>query len=177
MRYLYAISILFSAFVAKSSAWNHNLLFSLRSSTRGRAFTCTKTCAMTHAGEGLGSGRIAFFPSVTGAWRDVTTFEQNELPAKEFLEAASKFIPIFGNFLLLILKCCFIIQLNAPDRLGPVFKPVKGDVGGNIEKLRKHSALHPHKRTIRELVLSEIGTKKLDSGSAAAALLWYHRCL
>jgi hypothetical protein len=36
-----------------------------------------------------------FFPEVTAAWQ-AAVLENNEIPADQFLAAASKFVPIFG---------------------------------------------------------------------------------
>ena len=63
------------------------------------------------------------------------------------------------------------------DRLGPVFGPVKSDVGGNIDKLRKQCVLYPDVRTIQQLVLNERKhSTRIDPNGAASALLWYNRC-
>ena len=37
-----------------------------------------------------------FFPDVIIAWKAVPSIDGIEIPANEFLEAAQKFIPIFG---------------------------------------------------------------------------------
>ena len=44
----------------------------------------------------------AFFPEVTAAWQEAAkAVVNNEIPADLFLEAASKFVPIFGRFKLI----------------------------------------------------------------------------
>jgi hypothetical protein len=42
------------------------------------------------------SATASFFPEVIVAWKAATILHGNEIPAKEFLHAASKFVPIFG---------------------------------------------------------------------------------
>jgi hypothetical protein len=60
--------------------------------------------------------------------------------------------------------------------LGPSFRPVKGDVGGNIDKLRKTLERRSEKRTIQQLVLSEqVNGNRIDLNGASTALLWYSR--
>jgi hypothetical protein len=44
------------------------------------------------------STKAPFFPEVIVAWKATTILYGNEIPAKEFLHAASKFVPIFGKF-------------------------------------------------------------------------------
>jgi hypothetical protein len=62
------------------------------------------------------------------------------------------------------------------DRLGKVFFPVKSDVGGNVDKLKKALAAAPAE-TLQALILAEKATgKHKDKNSAACALLWFKRC-
>lgn len=58
-----------------------------------------------------------------------------------------------------------------------MFFPVKNDVGGNVEKLKKSLAAHPA-GTLEQLLKNEIaaGTQK-KSDSASIALLWLKRAL
>ena len=120
----------------------------------------------------------AFFPDVTLAWRAATFIDGDEIPVAEFLNAASKFLPIFGTLLCAseaMVKATSDIPC-APDRLGAVFSPVKGDIGGNISKLQKASSQYPDKRTIQKLVLAEKQAgKQKDSNGASLALLWFAR--
>ena len=39
-----------------------------------------------------------FFPEVILAWKTASFIEGSQIPANEFLDAASKFVPIFGRF-------------------------------------------------------------------------------
>jgi hypothetical protein len=118
-----------------------------------------------------------FFPDVILAWKASSILYGHELPAQEFLAAAKIFVPIFGKngFVLGTHFFEFLFCLSA-DRLGPVFSPVKGDVGGNIDKLLKQYMTHPDKRTVQQLVLHEREmSPRIDPNGAASALLWYSR--
>jgi len=97
------------------------------------------------------------FVKVTAAWT-AAKIENDEIPAKEFLEAAQKFVPIF-------------------DRLGKVFYPVKADVGGNVDKLLKALAASPAP-SLQQLINAEKAAgKHTDKNSAACALLWFKRAM
>lgn len=39
-----------------------------------------------------------FFPEVTAAWKAASFVDGSQIPATEFLDAASKFVPIFGEW-------------------------------------------------------------------------------
>ena len=38
-----------------------------------------------------------FFPEVIVAWKAATIIYGSDIPAKQFLDAATKFVPIFGE--------------------------------------------------------------------------------
>lgn len=120
-----------------------------------------------------------FFPEVLIAWKAASIIQGHELPAKEFLDAATKFVPIFGDqifFEKFTIPALDGYGFLSADRLGPVFGPVKGDVGGNIEKLRKQCKQHPDKKSLQQLVLHERKVSpRMDPDGAASALLWYNR--
>uniref|UniRef100_A0A7S0N890 Glycolipid transfer protein domain-containing protein n=1 Tax=Cryptomonas curvata TaxID=233186 RepID=A0A7S0N890_9CRYP len=100
-----------------------------------------------------------FFPEVIAAWQAARPNADGEIPADLFLEAASKFVPIF-------------------DRLGTIFTPVKSDVGGNVEKLKKSRANNAAATTLQQLIRAEkaAGTHK-DKNGASTALLWFKRAM
>ena len=127
--------------------------------------------------ESMSAASGPFFPDVTLAWRAATFIEGDEIPATEFLDAASKFIPIFGNYVSRDGKFFSTNILYQLDRLGSVFAPVKSDIGGNILKLKKSSSQHPDKRSIQSLIISEKAAGKHDSNGPSSALLWFSRCL
>ncbi len=62
------------------------------------------------------------------------------------------------------------------DRLGTIFTPVKSDVNGNVEKLKKARQQNPSATTLQQLILAEkkAGTHK-DKNGASTALLWFKR--
>jgi hypothetical protein len=66
---------------------------------------------------------------------------------------------------------CFIV-----DRLGSVFAPVKSDIGGNIQKLKKALEKNADKRSIQMLIVAEKAAgKHKDATAASSALLWFSR--
>jgi len=68
-----------------------------------------------------------------------------------------------------------MLTLVSADRLGAVFFPVKSDVGGNVEKLKKALAAAPAD-TLQELLKNEKAAKKHTAKEAASlALLWLKR--
>mmetsp|Transcript_5682 Transcript_5682/g.10875 ORF Transcript_5682/g.10875 Transcript_5682/m.10875 type:complete len:199 (-) Transcript_5682:304-900(-) len=97
-----------------------------------------------------------FFPPVNTKWEALPM--DGDTPSTAFIEAVDAFVPIF-------------------DRLGAVFFPVKSDVGGNVEKLKKALAAAPAD-TLQELLKNEKAAKKHTAKEAASlALLWLKRAL
>merc|ERR1711998_197742 len=99
----------------------------------------------------------SFFPSVTAAFNSIE-LQDGKVPTKAFLDACELVLPLF-------------------DRMGSVFGQVKGDIGGNITKLRKSAAAdEANAATLQKLVQVDIDTKKTTkSGSATESLLWLKR--
>lgn len=66
------------------------------------------------------------------------------------------------------------------DILGPrAFAPVKGDINGNLKKIRGHFENNPEGcKTLQSMVQVEIDAKTTTKkGSATDALLWLKRCV
>jgi hypothetical protein len=75
------------------------------------------------------------------------------------------------------MKCQIsFLSLAIADRLGTIFTPVKSDVGGNVEKLKKARASNPAATTLQQLIRAEkaAGAHK-DKNGASTALLWFKR--
>ncbi|KAI9726723.1 MAG: hypothetical protein M1834_008658 [Cirrosporium novae-zelandiae] len=87
----------------------------------------------------------------------VDASKNNAIPTTEFLEAAESLTTLF-------------------DILGSAaFKPVKGDIGGNIKKIRDRQLAAPaESETLQDLVKNEIASKQ---HVAAEGMLWLVRGL
>jgi hypothetical protein len=77
------------------------------------------------------SGATApFFPEVIVAWKATSILYGDEIPAKEFLHAASKFVPIFGIvFLYGYLIFVSFVRYNRPGvcrQIGSFIPTCKG---------------------------------------------------
>jgi len=116
----------------------------------------------TSLDEGEQSGEMvskSFFSTRTTTFGDVKFDAQHRIEIKDFLEACTAFSELY-------------------DLLGgKVFTPLKGDITGNIVKVRNH-AEKENINTLEELVQNELD-KKTDkkAGSATDALLWLKRGL
>merc|ERR1711998_245181 len=99
----------------------------------------------------------AFFPPVTEKF-DAVPLDADGVSTAAFLDACESILPLF-------------------DRMGSVFGQVKGDIGGNITKLRKSAAAdEANAATLQKLVQVDIDSKKTTkSGSATESLLWLKR--
>ncbi|KAG9198040.1 hypothetical protein B5807_02647 [Epicoccum nigrum] len=100
-----------------------------------------------------------FFDTVKKSWQDVPVdaSKDNAISTAEFLEAAEGLTTLF-------------------DVLGSAaFKPVKGDMTGNIKKIRDRQLAAPTlSETLQDLVLNELKEKK---HTATEGLVWLNRGL
>jgi len=98
-----------------------------------------------------------FFDTVKKSWQDVPVSADDAISTTEFLEAAEGLTTLF-------------------DVLGSAaFKPVKGDMTGNIKKIRDRQLAAPTlSETLQDLVLNELKEKK---HTATEGLVWLNRGL
>lgn len=98
-----------------------------------------------------------FFDTVKKSYADINVGASgaNEIPTSEFLEASDSLMTLFNV-------------------LGSVaFKPVQGDMGGNIKKVRDRQLAAPaQSASLQELVRNELKEKK---HTATEGLLWLVR--
>ncbi|KAB8337280.1 hypothetical protein FH972_021581 [Carpinus fangiana] len=92
-----------------------------------------------------------FFDTVKKSYADVSVGPDNAIPTSQFLEASESLLTLF-------------------DVLGSVaFNPVKGDMAGNIKKVRDREVAAPtESASLQELVVNEIKGKKHTAAEAQA---------
>jgi hypothetical protein len=99
---------------------------------------------------------MSFFAEVLPAFSDAATAGE----FKKFLAAMQAFLPFF-------------------DRMGSMFKMVKSDIGGNVDKLIAGSASAAPNITFAALIDADLaaGKNATTSGSNAESLLWLKRAM
>jgi hypothetical protein len=99
---------------------------------------------------------MSFFAEVLPAFSDAASAGE----FKKFLAAMQAFLPFF-------------------DRMGSMFKMVKSDIGGNVDKLIAGSASAAPNITFAALIDADLaaGKNATTSGSNAESLLWLKRAM
>jgi hypothetical protein len=110
----------------------------------------------SHAGKPCAPLGMSFFADVLPAF--VQAGETREF--KKFLAAMQAFLPFF-------------------DRMGSMFKIVKSDIGGNVDKLIAGTAAAPANVTFAAVIDADIaaGKNAKSGGSNAESLLWLKRAM
>eukprot|EP00296_Roombia_truncata_P008454 JP446939.1.p1 GENE.JP446939.1~~JP446939.1.p1 ORF type:complete len:203 (+),score=82.01 JP446939.1:41-649(+) len=100
-----------------------------------------------------------FFPGLTARFAAIQ-LEDGEIPVEVFLSACAEILPIF-------------------DRLGMVFKTVKSDIHGNLDKIGKaFKTTHASCPTLTKMVQKDIADKNTKKdGLPTVSLLWLKRAL
>ncbi len=99
---------------------------------------------------------MSFFAEVLPAFADAASAGE----FKKFLAAMHQFLPFF-------------------DRMGSMFKMVKSDIGGNVDKLIAGTAASAANATFAAVIDADIaaGKNAKSSGSNAESLLWLKRAM